>query len=121
MNQQGVKYFSLLGACGTSAVFALYTAWLLSRGGEPNEQLFKLHELVVSYLIATWLVADIRESRRAQPSFDLGWFVILASPVYLAYHLISTRRWFKGLLILTGMFLIFFLPWLAQLAAWFVR
>ena len=120
MNQQGIKQFSLIGACGTSAVFALYTGWLFSRGHEPDDQLFSLHQFVVSFLMATWLVADTRQSRRTQPSFDLGWFIFLAFPAYAAYHLISTRRWCKGILMLTGMILMFLLPRLAQLVAWYV-
>ena len=120
MNQQGIKQFSLIGACGTSVAFALYAGWLFSRGHEPNKELFRLYEFVVSFLMATWLVADTTQSRRTQPSFDLGWFIVLAFPVYLVYHLISTRRWRRGILILVGMILLFLWPWLAQLVGWYV-
>ena len=120
MNQRGIKHFSIIGACSTSAVFALYAGWLFSRGREPNEGLFRLHGFVISFLMVTWLVADVRQSRRTQPSFDLGWFIVLTFPAYLAYHLISTRRWYSGVLIFAGMTLLFLLPWLAQLAAWYV-
>jgi hypothetical protein len=118
MHQQGIKQFSFIGACGTSVVFALYAGWLYLRGRAPDGQLFNLHQFVVSFIMATWLVADTRESRRTQPSFDLGWFVVLAFPAYAAYHLISTRRWRRGALIVTGMVFLFLLPWLAALLAW---
>jgi hypothetical protein len=120
MNTHSSKLLSLIGAFGTAAAVSVYVAWSLSRGHMPNDHLFTLHEAVVSLLLATWLVADTKESRRTQPSFDFGWFIVLAFPVYSGYYLIYTRRWLKGLLMLGGMILLVFLPRLAQLGPWHV-
>jgi hypothetical protein len=61
MNTQGSKLLSLIGAFGTAAAVSVYVAWSLSRGYMPNDHLFTLHQAVVSFLLATWLVADTKE------------------------------------------------------------
>jgi hypothetical protein len=114
------KRFSLIAALGVSAVFAAYAAWLISLTREPNERLFSLHRYVVATLVATWVVADTKESRRTQPSFDYGWFLLTFFPVYVIYYLISTRRW-RGFWMLVGMVLLFVLPGIAELIAWQLR
>jgi hypothetical protein len=120
MNTQGSKLLSLIGAFGTAAAVSVYVAWSLSRGYMPNDHLFTLHQAVISFLLATWLVADTKESHCTPPSFDFGWFIVLAFPVYSGYYLISTRRWLKGILMLVGMILLVFLPRLAALIPWHV-
>jgi hypothetical protein len=105
-------------------MFAAYDGWLYSLRRTPDEELFSLHNFVLTALVATWVVADSRESNRAQPSFDHGWFIFIAFPFYIPYYLISTRRWRRGFLLLCGIALLFMLPWLAEvfvwLAQWFV-
>jgi hypothetical protein len=51
--------------------------------------------------------------KRFSASFDHGWFVLLAFPIYAPYHLIATRRW-RGAAIALGMGVLFVLPWIAQ-------
>ena len=116
----GTKRFSLFGAVGTSTVVAGYAAWLFSRGRVPDDGLLGAHHFVVTTLLATWLVTDAKDSRREYASFDHGWFALIMFPFYSAYYLISTRRWRRGTLILTGMIVLFFLPWLAQMLVWYV-
>ena len=115
-----IKRLSLLGAIGASVVVAAYVLWLLTHSREPGDQLIRMHHLVIGTLLATWLVADANESRRAPASFDHGWFVLTLFPFYTAYYLISTRRWRWGSAIAAGMIVLFVLPWLVQLVAWYV-
>jgi len=113
-----VKHFSMAGAIGTSTVTAAYAGWLYSHARAPNDYLLSVHQIVVITLLATWLVADANESRRAQPSFDHGWYALMAFPLYTAYYLVSTRRWRRGGLILAGMILLCLLPSVAEWVGW---
>jgi hypothetical protein len=114
-----IKRVSVIGALGTSAVFAAYDGYLFWTSRAPDEGLFSLHHFVLAFLLATWIVADTTELRRARPSFDYGWFIVAAFPVYVPYYLVSTRRW-RGVAVLVGMILLFLLPWLAELFVWYV-
>ena len=117
MYTRGTKRLSLAGALGTAAIVSAYVAWSALRGHVPPDALFGLHQFVLSVLLATWLIADTKESRSAQPSLDLGWLILLTFPVYSGCYLISTRRWPRGLLMLVGMVLLVFLP---RVVAWYV-
>ena len=121
MNFMRIKRFSLIGALGASAVFAAYDGLLFFWGRAPEQHLFRLHQFVLSILMATWLVTDAKESGRACPSLDYGWFVLTTFPFYVPYYLVATRRWRRGMLILLGMVLLFLLPWLAELCASRIR
>ena len=114
-----IKRVSVIGALGTSAVFAAYDGYLFWTSRAPDEGLFSLHHFVLAFLLATWIVADTTELRRARPSFDYGWFIVAAFPVYVPYYLVSTRRW-RGVAVLVAMILLFLLPWLAELFVWYV-
>ena len=115
-----VKRLSLVGAVGTSVLVASYAVWLFSHSRAPNYELIRVHHLVVATLFATWHVADANDLRRAPASLDHGWFVLLLFPFYTAYYLISTRRWRRGGLIAAAITVLFALPWLVQLVAWYV-
>ena len=114
-----IKRVSVIGALGTSAMFAAYDGYLFWTSRAPDEGLFSLHHFVLAFLLATWIVADTTELRRARPSFDYGWFIVAAFPVYVPYYLVSTRRW-RGVAVLVAMILLFLLPWLAELFVWYV-
>jgi hypothetical protein len=73
-----IKRVSVIGALGTSAVFAAYDGYLFWTSRAPDEGLFSLHHFVLAFLLATWIVADTTELRRARPSFDYGWFIVAA-------------------------------------------
>jgi hypothetical protein len=113
-----VKHFSMVCAIGTSTVVSAYAGWLYSQSRAPDDHLLSVQQFVVVTLLAIWLVADAKESRRVQPSFDYGWYVLILFPLYTAYYLVSTRRWRRGVLILVGMILLCFLPWLAEWVGW---
>jgi hypothetical protein len=112
-----IKRSSLIGAVSVSTAVAIYSGLLFSTAHAPDEQLSTLHEFIITVLLATWLIADATQLRRAQPTFDYGWFIFAAFPVYVPYYLVSTRRW-RGLVIFTGMLVLFLLPWLAQWVVW---
>ena len=112
MYARGTKVLSLVGAFGVPAVVSLYVGWSLSRGHAPYDALFKLHEVVVSIFLATWLIADAQERDRDRPTFDHGAFVLFLFLVYVPYYLLSTRR-VRGILIFGGMILLLALPRIA--------
>ena len=109
MYTQGTKLLRLIGAFGVAAVVDVYVGWSISRGHVPYDALYKLHEVVVSILLATWLIADSQERRRDRPTFDQGGFVLFLFLVYVPYYLFSTRR-ARGVLIFGGMVLLLELP-----------
>ena len=114
MAVDGIKRLSVLGAVGVSVVFAAYDGWLSSRHLAPDGVLFITHRFVVLALLATWLVADAQERRRAM--FDHGYHAFSLFFVYAPYYLISTRRG-RAIYMLASMGLLFLLPQLAELIA----
>jgi hypothetical protein len=107
MEQRGIKRNSIFGAVCVSLMVGIYAGWMAAHNLEPTDLLVNLYWFVLVLLIATWLIADTRQSGRTQPTFDYGWFILIASVVYVPYYLFSTRRW-RGLLVLALMVLVFF-------------
>jgi hypothetical protein len=122
MSYRSIKRFSVIGALSVTALLGIYAGSLFYlRAEEPGDDLFELHSLLVTILVATWVVADAQEHRRALCSFDHGSFVFIAFPFYVPYYLISTRRWRRGLLMVGGVVLLFMVPWLAELFVWLIE
>src|SRR5215831_3693504 len=113
MGLQRTKQVSLVGAVSTSILFSVYDGWLNLMGREPGEPMFTLLHFVLTTSLATWLIADATQLRRAQPTFDHGWFVLTIFFVYVPYYLISSRRW-RGLWLLLGVIILFLLPSFAE-------
>jgi hypothetical protein len=99
MDLRAIKRFSMYGAVCVSLMVGIYGGWMAAHNLEPTEPLLKLYSFVLGIMLATWLIADTRQSGRTQPTFDYGWFIMFASAVYVPYYLFSTRRW-RGLLVL---------------------
>ena len=114
-----VRGSSAVAACVVSAATAVYAGFVFSRGRFLSEDLSNLHQTLLCLLLATWFVADSVVHRRSSPSFDHGWFFLLALPIYGPYHLVSTRRW-RGVAICGGMIALFILPWLAEVVVYCV-
>jgi hypothetical protein len=112
-----MKRFSLVGALGTSVVFALYAGYLFSTARAPDGHLFSLYQFILAMLLSTWIVVDTIELQRPRPSFDYGWFIFATFPVYVPYYLVSTRRW-RGVALSIAVIVLFLLPWLAELSVW---
>jgi|SRR5215831_5340092 len=119
MGLQRTKQVSLVGAVSASILVAVYDGWLNLMGRELAEPMFTLFHFVLSTSLATWLIADATQLRRAQPTFDHGWFVLTVFFVYVPYYLIATRRW-RGFRIFLGVIFLFVLPWLAEALAGYV-
>jgi hypothetical protein len=115
-----VRASSAIAACVVSAAAATHAGVLFSQGQPVSEDLSILHQTLLSILFATWFVADSLARQRFSPSFDHGWFVLLALPIYAPYHLVSTRRWW-GLAVCAGMVALFILPWVAQVFVYSAR
>src|SRR5215469_110245 len=116
MAHDGIKRLSMFGAVGASVVLATYDAWLTTRHLAPNEHLFRVYRLVLSALLATWLVTDAQERQRDRSTFDHGGFALFLFLLYAPYYLFSTRGT-RGFLIFAGIVLIFLLPLIAELIA----
>ena len=112
----GIKRFSIYAAISVSVLFAIYFGCLLARNLEPNEQLTQVYWWVTAIILATWLIADTRDLRRTEPTFDYGWFILFAFIVYVPYYLISTRGW-RGVLMLAGSVLVLLLPFVLAVVA----
>lgn len=72
----------------------------------------------VPWALAWWIAADCRQ-RRLGTSIDHGWFVFLAWPVVVPYHLIKTRG-ARGCLVMAGMLSLFVASWLLAVAVFFI-
>ena len=116
MEYHGVKRFSLLGAIGMAAVVTLYDGWLTSRHLAPNVEVFVVYRLVLTALLAIWLVADGQERRWDRSTFDHGSWALFLFLYYAPCYLFSTRR-ARGVLIFAGMISLYVLPGLAELVA----
>lgn len=55
-----------------------------------------------TYVIWNWIHADCKRLGINEP-LDLGFFVIVGWPVVYLYHLIKTRGWGRGLLMVAAM------------------
>jgi len=116
MEYQGVKRFSFLGAIGTAVVVTLYDGWLTSRHLATSVEVSEAYRLVLTALLATWLVADAQERRCDRSSFDHGGWALFLFGVYAPCYLFSTRR-ARGLLIFAGIIFLYMAPGLAELVA----
>ena len=117
-----IKLLSVIAAISVTALLGVYAGSLFYlRSETPSDDLFNLHTFILTALVATWVVADAQELGRAHPSFDHGSFIFIAFPFYVPYYLISTRRWWRGLLMLGGIVLLFTLPWLVELFVWLLE
>jgi hypothetical protein len=115
-----IKRFAVFGAVAETALFGAYAGALFyARAQTPSGDLFHLHSFLLTLLVATWIVADARRLGRARPSFDHGYFAVIAFPVYVPYYLISTRRWRHGTFVAAIIFLLFLLPWFVEFVVWF--
>jgi hypothetical protein len=68
--------------------------------GAPPEALFSLlYYIGVALVIATWIRAD-RHHFGLASTFDDGFFIFVAWPLALSYHLFTSRGWRGGLTLL---------------------
>lgn len=70
-----------------------------------------LYYVGVAWAFAWWVLNDARE-RGIPTSVDHGWFVFIAWPLLVPYHVLRTRR-AKGLLLLGLFALLFFVSYIA--------
>jgi hypothetical protein len=111
-----LKRFSMISALLTAGAVSMAVVWMSLHGRTPDGGLLELYHFLLVLMIASWLVTDAREAGRARPSFDYGWFVVAAFPIYVPYYVISTRRWRRGCLIVFAMVLLLTLPYVVQVS-----
>ena len=100
----------------TAALIALmtsaYTVWCYSKGAAPGETLFRLYAIVMMFLIISWLVTDPALPTSRKPSFDYGLLMWVSFPILAAYHMYVARGW-RGILIVVGLTMLLFAPYLS--------
>ena len=100
----------------TAALIALmtsaYTVWCCSKGAAPGESLLRLHTIVMMVLIVSWLVTDPALPTGRKPSFDYGLLMWVSFPLLAAYHMYVARGW-RGILIVVGLTMLLFAPYLS--------
>jgi len=111
-----LRVWNVIAACVVSFLFSIYVAIRSFGGHALPDELYRLEFSLVTLLLAGWLVADSADRRRFSPSFDHGWFMFWALPIYGPYYLISTRRW-KGVALCVAIVGLFLLPAVVELLA----
>jgi hypothetical protein len=66
-------------------------------------------------LMGYWLELDSRKTR-VMRVWDLGFFIFLAGPFLIAYYMLKTRGWGRGLLVILGFLALYFTVYLGTLA-----
>ena len=101
------------------AIAVLYSAASIFLGMHEkvgSEQTSYLWAFIFSILVAMWANTDAKEKNLYKP-FEYSYFVFLAWPLAMPYHLIKTRG-IEGLLIFLGLVLLFVSPFVSWLVSW---
>src|SRR6185436_4607200 len=84
----------------------------------PGPGFLLLYWLAVQWAFAWWVLVDCRR-RGIATSVDHGWFVSLAWPVAIPYHLFRTRG-VRGCVVIAGMLGMFAASWGVALVLFFL-
>ncbi len=86
----------------------------------PSEMFNLLAEYSLPLAVVLWVAADARQRRRV-PCHDFGWLVLVYYPVSVAWYLIRTRGWLRGVGMLLVLIVLLCLPNLCATIAWTLR
>lgn len=109
----------LVGLVAGSILAAIGDAVAYARNFDYG-QLHATWPTVFILLLALWLVEDAKARANIHKPLDLGLFVFMFTIPYVPYYLWRTRR-MKGMALLAGFVILYFLGSLAQLAEYAVR
>jgi hypothetical protein len=113
--------FVLRWIVGVGVVVALYQAVNLYIGRAISGDFIEIWGLVLAIMLAVWVDEDSKHyTGLDRPSFDLGFFSILAWPFYIPYYLLKTRGR-RGWLWILGLFVLAFLGTLFEFVLFALR
>jgi hypothetical protein len=92
-----------------STVMSCYVGWRYFNGVVTAEYLFRLYETLTLILAISWVTSDPDIPSIERPSFDHGLFVWVSFPLLAMYHMYRAHRW-KGVLVVSGLFLLLIAP-----------
>lgn len=95
----------IIALCSAFLIGNLGAAISAARPGVAPAGFLNLYHVAVAWALSWWVLTDSR-LRRIPTSIDKGWFVFIAWPIAVPYHVVRTRG-SKGclfLLALVGMF-----------------
>lgn len=88
------------------------------RGVELSSPIVDAWPLIFLVLLVLWVVEDSKAQPGIEKPFEFGFLVFIWAIPYLPYYLWRTRR-LKGIWMLAGLVLLYFLGFLGQLAVYY--
>jgi hypothetical protein len=92
-----------------STVMSCYVGWRYFNGVVTAEYLFRLYEMLTAILAISWVISDPDIPSIERPSFDHGFLVWVSFPFLAMYHMYRAHRW-RGVLVVSGLFLLLIAP-----------
>lgn len=89
------------------------------RDVEPSSPIIAAWPVIFVALLVLWVVEDSKEKSEIYKPFEFGFLVFIWAIPYLPYYLWRTRR-FRGVLLLAGLVLLYFLGYIGQLAVYWM-
>lgn len=105
------RHLHLATAVLIALMVSAYSGWCCSTGVVPGDRHFDLYGVVMMFLIVSWLITDPVLPATRKPSFDHGMLVWVSFPLLAGYHMYAAHRW-RGILIVLGLMVLFFAPYL---------
>ncbi|MCB2017184.1 MAG: hypothetical protein KDF54_06695 [Hydrogenophaga sp.] len=87
------------------------------RDVETSSQVVNAWPVIFFVLLVLWVVEDSKSQPGIEKPFEFGFLVFVWAIPYLPYYFWRTRRW-RGILLLTGLVLLYFLGYLGQWAVY---
>jgi hypothetical protein len=101
------------------AILAVFASMYALQDEHLPEGVELLSGICLSLFVVYWIMLDARQRRRV-PCHDFGFLVCVFLPVSLAWYVIWTRG-LRGLLLLGFLMLVFAIPSLSAVFAWWLR
>ncbi|UJW80319.1 hypothetical protein [Hydrogenophaga sp. SL48] len=105
--------FLVIGSLLVSTVEVL-AYW---RDAEPSSEIVAAWPVIFLVLLVLWVVEDSKAQPGIEKPFEFEFLVFIWAIPYLPYYLWRTRRW-RGMWLLTGLVLLYFLGYLGQWAVY---
>lgn len=88
-------------------------------GYDPSVESESAMALSLALAVSWWALDDAKKQRYHRP-YEFGAFILFAWPIVLPAYLIATRGW-NGLLLFTLFVSLFYFPWAAGWAAYYLN
>jgi len=114
MSARSVALVALAVLVASGAALRCYATY---QGDDISRGTGNLWHFAFSYAVACWVEAE-RKERNVPPACKPV-FMFLAWPLLAPYHFFRTRRWL-GLGLAAGLYLLYYVPYLAAVATYFL-